>query len=131
VCYLWSVDVITLFLTKPLWYLILFALAARYFTDYGPHWRLPTWMIVVLATLVRYGAGFGPGMLAMGANHISPVLFGVILFGCGFALWLGVARVAFRRAPLAELVGFAVLGEVVSAGIDLLAWREISNIRIC
>jgi hypothetical protein len=124
-------GVVILFLTKPIWYAIAFGLAARYWGSYGSHWRLPTWAVVVMAALLRYAVGFGPGMLAMGAHHRSPVLFYLILVGCGFALWLLVARVAFRRAPLTELAEFAALAELVSAGIDLLAWREISNINMC
>jgi hypothetical protein len=123
-------DTVFLFLSKPIWYLLAFALGSRYFAVYAPHWRLRPWAIVVLATLARYGLGFPTGMLALSLNH-QPVLFYGVLLGGGFALWWLVARVAFRRAPPGALVGFAVLGEIISAGIDLLGWREISNIHMC
>jgi hypothetical protein len=121
-----------LFMTKPIWYLLAFTLAARYFASCGPHWQLRTSAVVVLATIVRYGAGWGSGMLATALGRsIGHGLFFVILIGCGLALWWLVARIAFRRAPTTELLEFAVLAEVISLGIDLLALREVSHINMC
>jgi hypothetical protein len=127
-----------LFVGKPIWYAIVFALAARSFALDGPHWRWPNWAIVLLAALARYAlgfVGFGLSALARWALGGSGPAAAVATFGlpvvCGLVLWWLVARAAFRRTPPSRLWRFAIFGELLSGAIDYWAWRELSSIHFC
>jgi hypothetical protein len=131
-------DANTLLLLKPLWYLLLFTVAAVAFRRWGPHWRGPAALVVVLATVLRLVAGV-PSLLlanaiAVGLGHDmsdAPTLPIALIVLFGFFLWLGVAKVAFRRTPLWLLVVFALLAELASGGVDAALIHDLSHFNIC
>jgi len=118
---------IFLLLLKPLLYLVVLALAARVFARSGPHWGVSSWVTVPLATMARLTLGTVNILLAILLNQqggSGPTLtpgFVAAIVVFGFVLWLVVARVTFRRAPLAGLLVFCALVETMSAAIDVWA----------
>jgi hypothetical protein len=122
---------IVLFLGKPLLYALAFVVGLRLFAASGPHHAARPWLIVLLATLGRLILGVPGGLAAMTVADGSFAVLAALLVGLGFGLWLLVARVTFRRAPLGGLVAFAAACELVSGTIDLLAWNAVQSIRIC
>lgn len=123
--------VIFLLPVKPLFYILAFALAAMRFERFGPHWKAPTWLVVALAAAARVALGLLSGFIAATVGKDSYVLFGAVIFTLGFALWLGVARLAFGRAPWSGLLVFALVSELVSGTLDVLMWHEVQSINFC
>jgi hypothetical protein len=122
-----------LWLAKPLLYLALFLACARLVAAHGPHRKAPTWQVVALATLGRLVLGVPGGLLAVAVagEERSLYAFTAMVFTLGFALWLGAAKLAFPKAPLARLAAFAAFAEVLTATIDVLAFRELRSINFC
>jgi hypothetical protein len=120
----------TLVFAKPVLYLIAFWLAHRRFKTYGPHSKLAGWLAVLLASLVRITLGVA-GFFAINEFASTEVgLFGGLLV-LGFLWWLLVAKVFFRRTPPAQLVVFAVIGEILSVAIDYAATVEMRDFKFC
>jgi hypothetical protein len=126
---------ILFFLVKPVLYLIAFIVGAKLFARQGAPSQWPRWLVVGLATIGRLAAGVPVGIAAMSlvANDGSAisVRFAAVIFVFGFLLWLGVAKLAFRRTPLSSLALFAAVAEAISGTIDLWAWHDAQSIRFC
>ena len=115
-------------LGKPLLYVMAFAVGARVFARWGPHYAWPAWLLVVLAALGRLAVGVPGGLLAVAADSDSHAASSAILLVLGFALWLFAARVVFRKAPVSRLLLFACAAEAASGALDLLALAEVRTI---
>jgi hypothetical protein len=124
---------ILMWCAKPLLYLALVAACARLVASYGPHRKAPAWQVIGLATLGRLAAGMPGGLLAVAVagEEANLAAFAAIVFVLGFALWLGTAKLAFPKAPLARLAAFAAVAEMLTATIDVLAFREVRSINFC
>jgi hypothetical protein len=130
-----------LWVLKPIWYALALTLVSWRLRQYRPHWRIPEWLLIVLATVARYGAawamfGIANWLYLNAGLHLPNVgdeklmRIGVVVLN-GLVLWLVVMRVAFRRAPTAQILLWALAAEVLSGTIDYLAFRQLENIRIC
>jgi hypothetical protein len=125
-----------LFVLKPIWYAIAFALGARWLKSDAPHWRLPNWAIIILATIARYAAGWGLFFVGTTLSHtfksgISTATGMQIVAAFGFAAWWLTARVAFRRASGIKILLFTLLAELMSGAIDYWAFRDLQHINMC
>ncbi len=112
-----------LFLAKPLLCLVAFAGFARYVEPEGPHWNAPAWLLIALARVGRLAAGMLGRYFAVPAYSVSPVSSTTLIVLFGFGWWLASARVAFQHAPFSKALRFAVLAELVSGTIDVVAPR--------
>jgi hypothetical protein len=119
-----------LFLAKPVFYVVAFALAHSRFKAYGPHSKLPAWLAVLLASLARIALGVA-GFFAVAAFTSSEGAFLGSLLGLGFLWWLLVAKAFFRHTPPRQLVVFAVIAEAMSALIDYLTMVDMQDFRLC
>ena len=117
--------------TKLAFYAVAFLLAAQRFKRFGPHWKAPAALVVALSVIARIALGGLSATIAVNIAKHEPLLFGVIIFTLGFAFWLGVARVAFRRAPWSGLAAFALLTELVTGTYDAFVWHFINSINFC
>ena len=87
-----------LFLAKPVFYLVAFALAHRRFKAYGPHSKLPAWLVVVLASLTRVALGVAGFFIVAAVTSSGGAFLGSLLV-LGFLWWLLLAKAFFRHTP--------------------------------
>jgi len=119
-----------LFLLKPLFYVLAFAVAQARFKAYGPHSKLSRWATVVLASLSRIVLGV-VGFFVIWRYAESGYGFYVSVFGLGFVWWVAVATFFFQRTPPKQIVAFAVIGEILSAAIDYATVLDLKDFHMC
>src|SRR4051794_24674752 len=105
---------------KPLIYIAVMALGAHRWAA-GIQKNL---LRILLGGLSRFALGAIVGIplglfLRDTFNEEASAAFYAIFFTVRFLLWLLVLRIAFRKAPLAEVLGLAAAGAVVNLALDL------------
>jgi hypothetical protein len=94
---------------------------------------------ILLGGLARFALGFVVGIPAgfilrgvLGSDgHFG---FYALYFTLRFLLWLLVLRIAFLKAPIAEVVGLAAAAAVMNAGLDLAlpdSLQQMFSVNMC
>jgi hypothetical protein len=105
---------------KPLLYIAVMAFGARRWAA-GIQNNL---LRIILGGLARFALGAVVGIplgifLRQIFNEDAGAAFYAIFFTVRFLLWLLVLRLAFLKAPMAEVLGLAAVGAVMNLGLDL------------
>jgi hypothetical protein len=94
---------------------------------------------IFLGGLARFGlgavVGIPAGFLLRGVlGSDGSFAFYALYFTLRFLLWLVVLRIAFLKAPFAEVAGLALAGAALNAGLDIAlpdSLMEMFYLRIC
>ncbi len=127
-----------LYLCKPVFYLVVMLVGARWLLAPGGRvrlgpWNVAPWLASPFYAALRLAIGIPGGSLAfflLTDGHKRSVFIAVV-FVSGLLCWLATLRLAYRAAPMSKVLTLAVLAEIVCATIDTLAAADARTLNFC